>query len=147
MNEVKHDQFVIFQGAEYRFVQRNHEVLLVSSDPKDLGKGFERYSATKYIRKVSREEMDLAYRCTTHARYRDLECLITDIDTGKGQVLLRYFLSSRLAEEHGFREVDRMVYEKHVSPDEIEEAWYAFEPLFNFVIPAEQRKQVIDLLG
>lgn len=147
MNEisVKHDNFAVFIGEEYQFVTRNGEIVLVSIDPKDLEKGFEPYSATKYIRKVKKEELDVAYRCTTHARYRELECLIIDINLGTQQVLLRYFQSYRLAEEHGFQEVDRMVYEKQVAADQIGEAWYEFEPLMGFELVPGQHKQIIHI--
>lgn len=140
---VKNDFFAVFQGVEYTFIDRESHLLLVSKNPEDLDNGFERYNETKYIRQVQVSELDDAYRCTTHARYRDIDCLVTSYENG--QLQLYYVLDYEKAETYGFTHVDRNEYVKDVSPSDLEAIWYQYDPILNFEIPDEQRIKKIEL--
>lgn len=133
---MKNDYFAVFQGEEYEFIDQTSYILLISENSKSVAKGFEPEDSV-YTRQVQLGELDTAYRCTTYARYQDIECLITKCE--KGQIRLRYTYSYRKAEEHGFIEIDRSVYEKYVSVRDIAEAWYQYEPTLGFEIQPEQR--------
>lgn len=140
--KVKNDFFVVLQGEEYTFVDCESHLLLVSKDPHHLANGFEAYKEKKYIRQVQVTELDTAYHCTTHARYKDIICSVTSYENG--QIELYYVLDYEKAIAHDFTHVDRNEYVKKVSLSEVESIWYRYDPMFNFEIPDEQRIQMIE---
>ena len=143
MNEfsIKNDFFAVFQGVEYTFVERNSQIILISTNVEDLQNGFREHSKSKFIREVSVDQLDRAYRCTTRGRYNALECQISA--RREGRLLLRYFQSFRKAEENQFTQVDQGAYEKCVLPEELQTVWYEYSPILGFDMPLQERKRQI----
>lgn len=139
---MKNDSFVVFQGVEYRFINRKSHLLLISSDRDDLNNGFEKYNETKYIRQVQVSELDAAYHCSTNAQYHDIECSVLSYENG--QVTLYYAINYQKAEAYGFTHVDRNEYVKTVSLNDVEAVWYEYDPMLGFAIPDEQRIKKIE---
>ena len=121
--EIKRGHYTLYDGKEYRISKKQDGSYgLISHDQEDLEKGFEditnEYDKIAFFKKrVSPAEVGEVFKVYTIAIYHGLPVGIESYHDNK---ILLATSDPVFLKEHGFKEVDRMVYMKEVNRDEVE---------------------------
>lgn len=117
-----------YQGQEFEvYILEDKSLSLISTDPANLANGFVLNEFSSIMKPVARQAVDELYAINTRARYKGYVLLVIDEEDGK--LLLTGLLSEDVARQLGFKNMDKGVWEKLVSPKEIEEMWEEKTPL------------------
>lgn len=108
--------FAVYQGIEYKAGLDSNIVTLRSYDSSDAERGFSLYKEMVYVKKVQKKEVDEVYSISTLALYQGF---IFGVYKEEGEKLLLFTDNYIVSEKLGLDMVDRGVYEKWVSKNDV----------------------------
>ena len=129
---MKNGNFVTYKGKEYIFYKNfDKTVTLVSIDKSDVNLGFT-YTLGQLTKTLNLTEIEGAYAIRTYGIYKGYTFAVRDEENNKYHLEGGY--NNDIMIRLDFEMIERGVYRKYVSKDELEKIWEEKTPLMGFKI-------------
>ncbi len=116
----------INKGKEYIYSpNKNKEVLLLSNDPSDLNHGFRAsVSGNGYVKSVPKTELDELFMISIFGIYKEHKVIVI-ADEGENYLIegFEYGQNESIMTNLGFNAVERGIYQKKISKNELTKIW------------------------
>lgn len=122
---MRNGQFAIYNGEEYSAGMMNaDEVVLCSSNPADIEKGFVTYfgynKEVKYVKYVSKSEIMEFYSISLYTFYMGYKAYIMGEKDGNVAIVIENLLPDYAKKLKMDRAIDNGIYEKWIKRQELE---------------------------
>ncbi|MDM5191338.1 hypothetical protein QUG02_27315 [Bacillus hominis] len=113
---MRRNKYAIYNEKEYKIVQIDNHLELISRDEQDLKNGFVRYDRDPnlFIKVVEKSDLETAYDVTPFAVYKGIEFLVIGLNEEKGTVDI-YGIDQKVARELGMSTAGRGEFSKTVN--------------------------------
>ncbi|MGG0721433.1 hypothetical protein [Bacillus mycoides] len=105
---MRRNKYAIYNEKEYKIVQIDNHLELISRDEQDLKNGFVPYDRDPnlFIKVVEKSDLETAYDVTPFAVYKGIEFLVIGLNEEKGTVDI-YGIDQKVARELGMSTAGR----------------------------------------
>ncbi|MEC5236886.1 hypothetical protein [Bacillus mycoides] len=113
---IKRGKYGFYKGSDYRIVETNDGVELISTNEIDLLQGFIRddWDENMFCKNVSKDDLELAYYITPYVLYKGRKFGIAAGDGSTDSVIIGTTYKSE-ADELGMKNVNKSEYEMSVN--------------------------------
>ncbi len=118
--------YTMYNGTEYRVLQRDGYARLISNDATDLKNGFterepeENLNPRIFFKTVSPEEVGDVYKINTFCLYQGYEFHVVREKNGYYTLETNSTIGMKLIEQLGFERIDKYGYEKTVAKEDLD---------------------------
>lgn len=125
---IRFGHYALYQGREFQAgLGVDGTVIIISHDESDLQHDFAVVRPGRYVKRVARSEVSELFAIDTYAEYQGHTFFVSKEHGGR--IRLLESIRTMLAADLQFAEVERGVWEKWVSRDDLSKIWEVKTPL------------------